>query len=251
MSEGTILETRGLTRRFGEFLAIDGIDIEQERDQLRGIIGPNGAGKSTLFNCISGRLEPSSGTVLFKGEDVTSLPPNRRARRGMAHSLQVASLFPELTVVENVIGADNATFSRLSPYRPYRNDGTVQRAEELLDLVGLGDVTDTKAGNLSHADQKRLDIALALASEPELLLLDEPVAGLSSGETQRLKRLIADLASDHSILLIEHDMEVVMDLVDVLTVLHHGQVLAEGTPEEIQGDDRVKEIYFGRGLQHD
>jgi branched-chain amino acid transport system ATP-binding protein len=247
MSEA-VLRTEGLTKEFDGFVAVDGVDLELRQGDLRGLIGPNGAGKTTVFNMVSGILSPTAGTIWFDGDDITDLAPHRITSRGLSLSFQITSIFPGLTVRENVLGALNGGTGMPSPIRRYGADAEKRRrVREILSRVGLETAIDETAGNLSHGDQKVLEIALALAGDPTLLLLDEPTAGLSASETRTVKDLLEELRGEITIILIEHDMDLVMGLVDSLTVLHNGQVLAEGSPAEIQDDERVQEIYFGRG----
>ena len=247
MSEA-VLRTEGLTKEFDGFVAVDGVDLELRQGDLRGLIGPNGAGKTTVFNMVSGILSPTAGTIWFDGEEITDLAPHRITSRGLSLSFQITSIFPGLTVRENVLGALNGGTGMPSPIRRYGADAEKRRrVREILSRVGLETAIDDTAGNLSHGDQKVLEIALALAGDPTLLLLDEPTAGLSASETRTVKDLLEELRGEITIILIEHDMDLVMGLVDSLTVLHNGQVLAEGSPAEIQDDERVQEIYFGRG----
>lgn len=246
MSE-PVLRTEDLTKTFDGFVAVDGVDLELPAGDLRGLIGPNGAGKTTVFNMISGILEPTSGTVWFDGEDITGLPPHTITSRGLSLSFQITSIFPGLTVRENVLGALNGGKGMLSPVRRYGSDpAAIQRVRDILARVGLDAAIDRTAGDLSHGDQKVLEIALALAGDPVLLLLDEPTAGLSASETRTVKDLLEELRGEITIVLIEHDMDLVMGLVDSLTVLHNGGIIAEGAPAEIQDNERVQEIYFGR-----
>ncbi|MDX1747675.1 MAG: ABC transporter ATP-binding protein [Halobacteriales archaeon] len=247
MTTDVHLRTTGLTRRFGAFTALDGVDFTVSRNELRGIIGPNGAGKTTFFDLVSGLRRPSDGKIWFEGTDITGMPAHQISRRGISRTLQIASAFPSLTVLENVMGAVNGTKHLLSPVRRYRTEEAVRgRARSILDRVGLSDVSDRPVGELSHGDARVLELALALSSDPDLLLLDEPTAGLATGEIHMVTDLIADLAGDVTVLLVEHNMDVVMDVADRLTVFTNGRILAEGTPEAIRGDDRVRDVYFGR-----
>ncbi|MFB6172365.1 MAG: ABC transporter ATP-binding protein [Haloarculaceae archaeon] len=247
MSSDPLLRTAGLTRRFDEFTAVDGVDIAVDRGELRGLIGPNGAGKTTLFRLLAGDLAPSSGRVYLDGTDVTRWPAHRRARAGVARAFQVTTLFPGLSVRENVLGARNGQRRLLSPVRRYRDDEAgLAAVADLLSRVGLADRADVPVADLSHADAKTLELAVALAAAPDLLLLDEPTAGLAADETARIRDLIDDLRTEHTILLVEHDVDVVMGLADRVTVLHQGAVLAEGSPDDVRGDERVQQVYFGR-----
>jgi branched-chain amino acid transport system ATP-binding protein len=244
---GPLLRTEDLTRRFEGVVAVEGVSFEVPEGELRGIIGPNGAGKTTFFNLITGALAPSAGTIAYRGADITGLSAHKRAQRGIARAYQVTNVFPGLSVEESVLGARNGQKRLLNPIRTSRNDREGRAAvRDVLESVGLADHLETTVENLSHADQKLLDIALVLATDPDLVLLDEPTAGLSTNETGKVKSLIDDLRSEVTILLVEHDMDVVMDLADRITVLHNGQILAEGTPETISDTQRVQEVYFGR-----
>ncbi|WP_423751375.1 ABC transporter ATP-binding protein [Salinirarus marinus] len=242
-----ILRTENLTRRFGELVAVDAVDLEVHDGEIRGLIGPNGAGKTTVFNLLSGMLDPSSGRIWFDGEDITHTPPHEITSRGMALAFQITSIFPELTVVENVLGSINGQKRLLSPIARYSDDREgIDRATGILGRVGLERYADETAENLSHGDQKLLELALALASDPDLLLLDEPTAGLSASETRTVVELLEELRGEVTIVLIEHDVDLVMELVDSLTVLHRGRIVAEGTPAEIERNETVQQVYFGR-----
>ncbi|WP_336001898.1 ABC transporter ATP-binding protein [Halorientalis halophila] len=243
----TVLRTDGLTRKFGQLVAVNDVDLEIYEGEIRGLIGPNGAGKTTVFNMLSGMLEPTSGEIWFNEEEITHMPPHKITSRGMALAFQITSIFPELTVTENVLGALNGQKRFLSPLERYGDDEDgIARAMDILDRVGLAEHAEETAENLSHGDQKVLEMALALAGDPELLLLDEPAAGLSASETRTVVDLLEELRGEITIMLIEHDMDLVMELVDNLTVLHHGEIIAEGSPAEIKANEQVQEVYFGR-----
>jgi len=249
MTGDPLLRTRDLSKQFGKFVALDRVNFEVGHGELRGVIGPNGAGKTTFFNLIAGVLDETSGTVTFDGEDITDLAEHEIGRRGIAYVFQTANLFPELTVKENVLGALNSQSKRLSPIADRSGtEAQQERVLELLDRIDMTDVVDTTVEDLSHGDQKQLEIVLALATDPELLLLDEPTAGLSMRETTKVVSVIQDLydETDVSILLIEHDMEVLMGLVNAVTVLHNGEIFMEGSPEAVRNSDEVSDIYFGR-----
>lgn len=242
-----LLVTRNLTKQFGPLTAVDGVDLTVGRGETRGLIGPNGAGKTTVFRLVSGLLYPTTGTIEFDGTDVTDWPPHRRARAGVAQALQVESVFPGLTVRENVLGAVNATRGRLSPAARFdAAEAAVADAREAMAAVGVEGLADRTVSELSHGDRKRLELALALATDPDLLLLDEPTAGLSAGETSEVGRLVESLHGDLSILLVEHDVDLVLEVADRITVLHEGAVLSEGSPEAVAADQRVQEVYMGR-----
>lgn len=245
----TILETRGLTKKFGEVVANDDISIEVESGELRSIIGPNGAGKTTFFNQIAGVLNPTEGSVYFKGEDITDLSIEERSQRGIGRAYQSNELFFEQTVFENVrVAAQTADIGDFS-FDLFSRAGELKadRAETLLERLELLDERNTEARNLSHGDQRRLGIAIALATEPDLLLLDEPTSGMGPEATDRTASLIENLRNELEIpiVLIEHDMSVVMGISDRITVLYDGGHVATDTPEEIRENEEVQEAYLG------
>ena len=240
-----LLRTEQLTVRFGGLAALNGVDFEVGRDEIRAIIGPNGAGKSTFFNCLTGILRPSSGRTLFKGEDITSLSCDRISRKGIARSYQITNIMPNASTLENVrIAAQSRRhgWSMFAHHRAY--DDIIAKAEAVLESVGLRDKAEKLAANLSHGEQRNLEIGIALATEPELLCLDEPTAGMSAAETRDTKELVHRIAKNLTVLIVEHDMQVVMELAHRITVFHYGEVLAEGTPAEIQRNPRVLEVYL-------
>ncbi len=237
--------TQDLTVRFGGLAALDQVNFALAAGETRAIIGPNGAGKSTFFNCLTGVLRPTSGRILFAREDITGLPPDRVSHRGIARSYQITNILPNATTLENVrIAAQSRLhgWSVLRHWRHYRD--LVDKAEAALDAVGLLAKADLLAANLSHGEQRNLEIAIALATEPKLLCLDEPTAGMSAAETGETVDLVRGIARELTILIVEHDMQVVMELASQITVLHYGRILAEGTPAEIQRDPRVLEVYL-------
>ena len=244
-----LLETRGLGRAFGALQAVADLSLDVPPGELRAVIGPNGAGKTTLFHLISGLLPPTSGRVLFRGDDVTSLPAPARCRRGISRTFQITSIFPDLTVLENVriaVQLKSGGNFRLLGGRALL-DATEHRARESLGFLGLLDRADAPAATLPHGDQRLLEIAMALAQEPELLLLDEPTQGLSPEDTAATVAVIRQIARDRrlTIILVEHDMDVVFDLADRISVLHFGQLIAEGTPDEIRANAEVQTAYLG------
>ncbi|MGH7390706.1 MAG: ABC transporter ATP-binding protein [Candidatus Rokuibacteriota bacterium] len=246
MADGALLETRQLTRVFGSLLAVSGVDFAVRPGELRSIIGPNGAGKTTFFRLIAGELEPTAGRITFRGRDITGLPRHAVARLGIAKSYQITNVFPRLTVLENVRVAAQG------PARAFdfwsRRDGLTavrERARALLDDVGLGGQARLLAAHLSHGAKRHLEIAIALAGDPALLLLDEPTAGMSPEETDETIVLIRKLGQGRTVVLVEHKMKVVMGISDRITVLHQGQVLAEGTPDEIRANEAVQRTYLG------
>ena len=244
-----ILQTRGLGRAFGALHAVADLNLDVPAGELRAVIGPNGAGKTTLFHLISGLLPPTSGRVLFRGDDVTGLPAPARCRRGISRTFQITSIFPELTVLENVriaVQLKSGGNFRLLGGRTLL-DETERRARASLGFLGLLDRAAAPAATLPHGDQRLLEIAMALAQEPELLLLDEPTQGLSPEDTAATVAVIRQIARDRrlTIILVEHDMDVVFDLADRISVLHFGRLIAEGTPDEIRANAEVQAAYLG------
>jgi branched-chain amino acid transport system ATP-binding protein len=240
-----ILRIEGLTMRFGGLAALNNVSIAVPRGEIRAVIGPNGAGKSTFFNCLTGVLVPTGGRVVFDGEDITGLPPHRISQKAIARSYQITNILPGATVLENVriaVQSRHHSWSLLRHHRAYRD--VIDRARAVLDSVGLADKLDELAANLSHGEQRNLEIGIALATEPKLLCLDEPTAGMSVIETHATVELIRRIAANLTIMIVEHDMEVVMGLARTITVLHYGEVLAEGTPTAIQANPRVQEVYL-------
>jgi len=240
-----LLRTEGLTVHFGGLTALNDVSIAVQPGEIRAIIGPNGAGKSTFFNCVTGVLRPTAGRIVFEGEDIAGLPPHRISKKAIARSYQITNILPGATVLENVrIAAQSRqhAWSLLRHYRSYTD--VIDRARAVLDAVGLREDEDEVAANLSHGAQRNLEIGIALATEPKLLCLDEPTAGMSVAETHATVELVRRIAQDLTILIVEHDMEVVMGLARLITVFHYGEVLAEGTPAEIQANPRVQEVYL-------
>jgi branched-chain amino acid transport system ATP-binding protein len=240
-----LLRTEDLSIRFGGLSALNGVTLEVARDEIRAVIGPNGAGKSTFFNCLTGVLRPSSGRILLDGVDIAGLPPDRISQQGIARSYQITNILPSATVLENVrIAAQSRRhgWRMLTHHRALRD--IVEKAEATLEAVGLLGKAGELASSLSHGEQRTLEIAIALATEPRLLCLDEPTAGMSAAETRDTVDLIRRISKQLTILIVEHDMEVVMELAQRITVLHYGAVLAEGSPAEIQHNPRVQEVYL-------
>jgi len=240
-----LLRTVDLTIRFGGLTALNQVNFAVARGEVRAIIGPNGAGKSTFFNCLTGVLRPTSGAILFAGEDITGLPPNKLSQQGIARSYQITNILPNVTALENArIAAQSRrhSWSMLTHHRAHRD--LIEKAEAALDAVGLLSKAGELAANLSHGEQRTLEIAIALATEPQMLCLDEPTAGMSAAETHDTMQLVRRIAENLTILIVEHDMQVVMELADRITVLHYGEVLAEGPPAEIQKNPRVLEVYL-------
>ena len=240
-----LLRTEDLTVQFGGLTALNRINFAVERDEIRAIIGPNGAGKSTFFNCLTGVMRPTAGRILLRGEDVAGLSADRISQKGIARSYQITNILPNATTLENVrIAAQSRRhgWSLLTHYSAYRD--VIDKAASVLASVGLAAKADELAANLSHGEQRNLEIGIALATEPQLLCLDEPTAGMSAAETHETMELVRRIAKNLTILIVEHDMQVVMELAHRITVLHYGAILAEGTPEEIQRNPRVLEVYL-------
>ena len=240
-----ILRTEQLSVRFGGLAALSQVNFEIQRDEVRAIIGPNGAGKSTFFNCLTGVLRPTGGRILFNGDDITGLPSNKISQKGIARSYQITNILPNASALENV---RIAVQSRRHAWNMVSHHGAFpdinEKAEKALASVGLLGKANELAANLSHGEQRNLEIGIALATEPTLLCLDEPTAGMSAAETYDTMELVRRIADHLTILIVEHDMQVVMELADRITVLHYGSILADGTPEEIQQNPKVQEVYL-------
>ena len=246
-SSQVILRTDNVSKKFGGFQALKGISAEFTRGAITSIIGPNGAGKSTYFNLLSGAFPPSSGRVEFEGRDVTNVPQHKFAHMGIAKSFQITNVFPLLSTRENVRVGLQAFVSRYDIWRSRAKlPGLIEKADELLALVGLWDRRERLAKELAHGEQRALEIGMALAADPRLLLLDEPTAGMSPEETRVMMDLIVKLAKDRTIILVEHKMKLVMGISDRILVLHHGELLAQGTPTEVRHNDQVKRVYLGQ-----
>jgi branched-chain amino acid transport system ATP-binding protein len=240
-----VLRTEGLTIRFGGLTALNNVNLDVRRGEIRAVIGPNGAGKSTFFNCVTGVLRPTSGRILLNGNDITGQPPNQISRSGIARSYQITNILPNATALENVRIAAQSRKHGWNMFRHYTEfRDIIDKAESVLASVGLAGKADELASNLSHGEQRNLEIGIALATEPQLLCLDEPTAGMSAAETQDIMQLVRKIAKDLTVLIVEHDMPLVMELADRITVLHYGQVLADGPPAEIQNNPRVQEVYL-------
>jgi len=249
-----LLETKNLRKEFGGLVAVDDVSIQVQAHTLHSIIGPNGAGKTTLFNLLCGTFPPTRGHVLFKGKDITHLPPHRITHLGIGRSFQITNIFPNLTVIENIriaaqaLGKDNfKLFTLADNYFRY-----MDKARDVIHRVGLDGKEKMIARALPHGDKRKLELGIMLASEPELLLLDEPTAGMSSEQVPALLEIIRSIMAlgDKTIILVEHRMDMVMSISDRITVMHLGNVLAEGTPAEISSDRTVQNAYLG-GLYGD
>jgi branched-chain amino acid transport system ATP-binding protein len=244
----TILLTQDLCRNFGGVRAIHNVNLSFAENEMRAIIGPNGAGKTTFFNVITGRMSPSSGKVIYQGRDITGKSPHEIVRLGVTRTFQKSSIFPGLSVFENVriaVQTQSGGSIRIFSSRLSLSDVNLE-TESIMGRLGLKDQAFTLANNLSHGDQRVLEIGIALAGKPRLLLLDEPTAGMSPRETERTTRLIRELCCDLAIILVEHDMDVVMAISDKISVMHYGSIIAEGSPEEIQRNEQVREAYLGK-----
>lgn len=255
MDSETIFETKDLRREFGALVAVNDVSIKVQKNTLHAIIGPNGAGKTTFFNLLSGNLEPTSGQVFFKGRDITHQPVHRTIHFGIGRSFQITNIFPNLTVLENIrlasqaLGKDNFKFFReTAAFKQYE-----ERAWEVIELVGLAGRAATLARTLPHGDQRKLELGMILAPDPEVLLLDEPTAGMAAEQVPELITLIQGIQQEgnKTVMLVEHNMNVVMSVSDAITVMHQGAVLAEGTPVEIAANETVQTAYLGGLYQLD
>ncbi|KMQ76349.1 high-affinity branched-chain amino acid ABC transporter ATP-binding protein LivG [Marinobacter subterrani] len=249
-----MLEVQNLSMRFGGLLAVDQVSLDVQEREIVSIIGPNGAGKTTVFNCMSGFYTPTGGKILFEGAEIQGKPDHKISRLGMVRTFQHVRLFSQMTVVENLLVAQHRHLNtnlisgllKTPDYRK-REQKSLDRAAYWLDRVGLLDLANREAGNLAYGQQRRLEIARCMVTEPRLLMLDEPAAGLNPAETKELNRLIVSLKEDYnvSVVLIEHDMSLVMDISDRIVVINQGRPLASGTPEEIRQNDDVIKAYLG------
>ena len=244
-----LLAVRGLSKRFGGLVATDLVDLDLAEGETLAVIGPNGAGKTTLIGQLSGDIVPDAGTIFFGGEDITAVPAPGRSQRGLARSFQITSIFREFTALDNVALAVQAhaghSFRFWAPARQER--ALREPALAVLEQVGLGARAAVVAGTLAHGEQRQLEIAMALASRPRLLLLDEPVAGMGIDESQRMVRLLRTLRRQHTIVLVEHDMDVVFALADRISVMVYGRVIASGAPDTIRANPEVRRAYLGEG----
>lgn len=246
MTATPILEIENIEKHFGGLAALDGVNAGVESGKLTAIIGPNGAGKTTLFNVITGILAPSAGRVKFLGQDITNKPVHEISKLGMARTLQIKSVFHGMTVRENLWIAAQSRDGVFKPFQPAKAQARAnQKADELCEELGLGHLVDQEAANLSYGDIALLEIGIALATEPKLLLLDEPICGMGPSETEQTVAKIRDLAKRIDIVIIEHDIEVVFDISDEIIVMALGKVLARGTPDEIAKNAEVRTAYLG------
>lgn len=249
MNDSIILEVQRITRDFGKFRALNNVSLQIPKGRLCALIGPNGAGKTTFYNVVSGRYFPTSGSVFFEGRDVSRWPPHRRVTGGMLRSFQITNIFPALTVLENVLaplivqhGLSLAFWDSMKNQNALKNE-----AEEILERVGLAGRSRNPVSTLAYGDKRLIEIAIVLARRPKLVLLDEPTAGMNPEETDRMIRLIRTLSqqTDTTFFITEHDMKVVFSVSETIFVLNQGSLLAQGSPEEIKSDPRVREVYLG------
>lgn len=242
------LELRGVSKLFGALAALSDISMTIKPGERRAVLGSNGAGKTTLFNCISGDFPPSAGSIRLFGEDVTEFPAHERIRRGLRRTYQISLLFTELSVLDNVyLGCRGVSRGRYSFRRPKRQDALMQSAIDLVGAVHLDDVIDTKVANLSYGQQRQLEIAMALTGAPRFILFDEPAAGLSPSERAELIQILNHLPAHIGYIIIEHDMDVALRVATSVTMMHNGAIFKEGTPQEIEADPEVQELYLGGG----
>lgn len=241
-----VLETRGLSVNFGGLKAVDQVDVAVRRGGITSIIGPNGAGKSTFYNLVTGAIRPTAGQVFFEGNEITGKPTHKLAAMGLSRSFQITNLFPQATVYENLRLAAHALEPWMLSLLPVKSVKSVERkAEALIERFGLAAKATELAGHLSHGEQRRLEIAVALACDPQLLILDEPTQGMSHTDTEEASRMVRELSKDITIVLIEHDIDLVMDLSHTVIVLHQGRKLAEGPPDAVRANKDVQTAYFG------
>jgi branched-chain amino acid transport system ATP-binding protein len=243
------VEVAEVVKEFGGLRAVDGVSLRVAAGERRVLIGPNGAGKTTLFHCITGTLPPTAGRIAFFGQDITRLPEHRRTALGMGRTFQISNVIAELTCLENVmlaaVGIDGRKWVLHRPMAVFAD--VRERARAGLELVGLVHRADETARRLSYGERRQLELALALTSQPRVVFLDEPCAGLSPSERLRISTLIGGLPRDLTVVMIEHDMDVALGLADRVTVLHQGRVILEGSPDEVQSNSEVREVYFGHG----
>jgi len=245
---GAALELRGVTRLFGALAALTDVTLTVRPGERRAVLGSNGAGKTTLFNCITGDFPPTSGTIRFFGEDVTHFPPYERIRRGLRRTYQISALFPGLTVFDNVyLACCGVSRNRFSPFRPRANDVLLQSADDLVQAVHLTAVKERRVAELAYGQQRQLEIALALAGAPRFILFDEPAAGLSPTERSELVEILTALPGHIGYIIIEHDMDVALRVVESVTMMHNGRIFKEGPPQAIESDPEVQELYLGGG----
>ena len=243
------LHVQDIHKDFSGLKVLTGVEFKVKEKERHAVIGPNGAGKTTLFNIISGKFKPSSGAILFRGRDISGKPPHLLNRRGLARSFQITNVFQELSVFDNILAGVRSRYGLRYHFfkRPNHDRNICEKVEAILEEVGLKDVKDQPASSLSYGQQRALEIGITLSTEPELILLDEPTAGMTREETDQAIKMIDKVTTGRTLIVIEHDMEVVFSLADTISVLHYGTILVSDTPEKIRNDQRVKDAYLGEG----
>ena len=243
------LHIQDIYKDFSGLKVLTGVDFKVQEKERHAIIGPNGAGKTTLFNIISGKFKPSSGAIIFQGQDISGKPPHVLNRLGLSRSFQITNVFQELSVFDNILSGVRSRYGlRYHFFKKPRQDRNIcERVESIVEKVGLTDVQDQPASSLSYGQQRALEIGITLSTEPELILLDEPTAGMTREETNQAIRMIDQVTAGRTLIVIEHDMEVVFSLANTISVLHYGTILVSDTPEKIRNDQRVKDAYLGEG----
>jgi branched-chain amino acid transport system ATP-binding protein len=243
------LHIRNIHKDFSGLKVLTGVDFKVRQKERHAVIGPNGAGKTTLFNMISGKFKPSAGAILFKGEDISGKPPHVLNRHGMSRSFQITNVFQELSVFDNILSGVRSRYGLRYNFfkKPASDRNIIEKTEGIIAEVGLTAVKNQPASSLSYGQQRALEIGITLSTEPELILLDEPTAGMTREETEHAIRMIDQVTAGRTLIIIEHDMEVVFSLADTISVLHYGTILVSDTPEKIRNDQRVKDAYLGEG----
>lgn len=248
VTKQVVLETKSLVKKFSGIVAVDNVSLKVAEGEIKAIIGPNGAGKTTLFNLITGILKPDSGRIILNGRDITRIPLHKRVKLGIGRSFQLTNIFPNLSVLENIEFAVQSSLKRRAgPLEIVNRKVIKERVEDFAGRFGLLDCLGSKAGALTYADQRKIEVIMALALNPEILLFDEPTAGMSSEESFQVMEILKGISKveDKPILLIEHDIKFVMKTADKITVMHRGKILAEGSPQEIVKNEQVQEVYMG------
>ena len=243
------LHIQNIHKDFSGLKVLTGVDFKVRQKERHAVIGPNGAGKTTLFNMISGKFKPSAGAILFKGEDISGKPPHVLNRHGLSRSFQITNVFQELSVFDNILSGVRSHYGLQYHFfkKPGQDRNICERVESIVEKVGLTDVQNQPASSLSYGQQRALEIGITLSTEPELILLDEPTAGMTREETDQAIRMIDQVTAGRTLIIIEHDMEVVFSLANTISVLHYGTILVSDTPEKIRNDQRVKDAYLGEG----